>query len=110
MTKISVYEFNSANFKKGGGLKKNAKPELLTFVGKDDEVPTDYTEVAGRIKERVGGVESVRTPYVFTHIILHAGAPNDVGGKKTFMVYQDVFVNGHQFITSPTKLLEALKK
>lgn len=113
MIKIAVYEFNSKNFKKSGGLSKRAEPTVLTFLGKDDETafaPGVYEDVVARIKTRVGGVESVRTPYMFTHIILHAGAPNEVGGKKTYMVFQDVFVNGHEMMTSPTKLLEAFNK
>lgn len=110
MTKISVYEYNTKNFKKGGGLAKRAYPEFSVTTG-DTEAsdPTNYDQVAEGIKKAVKGIHSVVTPYVFTHIIVHSNAEREDGGKKTYFVFEEVITSGHRFMTSPTKLLEALK-
>ncbi len=116
MTKISVYEYNIKNFLKSGKLATRAIPTLCISTG-DTEAgdPTDYADIAKRIKSAVKGIHNLVTPYMFTHIILHSNALIDESnpeqsGRKTYFIYQEFITPAHKFMTSPTKLLEALKQ
>lgn len=80
-----------------GKLKKNAKTEYKTELEKYDP------EVMGRYIKYLG-YSDFQSPYVFTHI----KAKSPYQGQA--VIYQEVMVGGSYLITSPTKLLEALKK
>ena len=103
MRTIKMYEVNAKNFKKGGGLKKSAQTEWSMTLG-DTEANAFENEETGIAKSIARGrtIESVESPYVFTHIRL-------IADGKQYVIYEDVLVAGHYLMTSPTKLLEALK-
>jgi hypothetical protein len=105
-TTIKVYEFNPKNYKKTGALKKNATPEMSLTIsdsldGKDN---SDYNAkyAAKQIKKAIPTFRAT-APYIFSHIEL------SVPPLKKYIVYQTVRVAGTDLITSPTKLLAALK-
>lgn len=107
MKQVQVYELNSSNFTKTGKLHKRAQPEIgLTISdhldGKDHSAE-DTKYIADRIKKAIPNIQNVESPYIFTHIRLTAN-------EKTYLVFEHVRVGGNNIITSPTKLLEELKK
>jgi len=103
--KIAVYDRNQ--YLKSGKLKKKAQVDFgrtLIDVGTTKKsVQTNFTkETAQELKKDYAGFKS---PYFFTHI----EAVKISTGEPVY-IYEDVTINGHKFITSPTKLLEALTK
>ena len=91
MTKIQIYNINQ--FTKSGHLKKNAKPEYTS----------EWPETSNAFKEansiKASGYHDFKTPYVFTHI----NAINKDG--QDVKIFQDVYMNGAKFMTSPTELI-----
>jgi hypothetical protein len=106
MTTIKVYEYNSTNFKKTGGLSKRAKYECSFTVGGDGKEADQsfYKNTADGIRKNIPNITKIETPYIFTHIKLEADG-------KRYMVFQDFTLpNGDTLMTSPTKLREALNQ
>jgi len=95
MKKIEMYEVNAKNYTKTGKIKKSAKTEY-SILGEDSN-----KKIAEAIK-RYRIIESISSPYVFTHIIMKADG-------KQYAIYESVLVGGQYIMTSPTKLLEALQ-
>lgn len=106
MKQIKIYEFNKKNYLKSGRLSKRATPDLSLTIsdhldGKDHS-KEDTAYLADWVMKAMPDITKIESPYIFTHIKLWRGA-------KLFILYEDVTVNGHRFITSPTELLKALK-
>ncbi len=105
MIKISVY--NQSQFLKSGKLKKRAQPDFSRLIGDTGELSDkdqrDFiTETAEKLIKDYTGFES---PYFFTHII----GVSKANGQKVY-IFEDVYINGNKFMTTPKTLLEALNK
>ena len=93
-----MYELSPKNYTTTGKRKKSAKTEWEFHVKDDETIPVkDIAEsiVRGR------NVESIESPYFFTHIIMNADG-------KRYAIYEEVYAAGQYFMTSPTKLLAEL--
>ena len=97
-----VYEFNSKNYKKSGALSKRATPVYASGTAFND---SEYlSRCAKAIMDTVaphGEAVRIETPYMFTYIKLTTSE------GKNYIVYEDVYLNGNKFPTSPQKLYEA---
>lgn len=91
MTKISIYK--ASDFTSKGMLKKRAKAEYQTEVESLD---------AGKMADYLKylGYKDFSSPYFFTHI--KAKSPYH---DEEVKIFQDVYINGNKFITSPKELL-----
>jgi hypothetical protein len=107
-TRIAVYEWGPANFKKNGQLKKNAKfAYSRTIIGHDaDEYKPEKEaqEVVDYFSKWIAPIVQINSPYVFTHIVIHAD------NRKSYMLFQDVMIKGGWLMTSPTALFAEMQK
>lgn len=102
---VQVFELTPKNFTKNGHLSKRAKPII---DDQECQVLGGAEDIAVTIRQRLPGrITLTESPYVFTHIKLET--IDRAGVVRNFIVFEHVWVNGTRLITSPTKLLEALK-
>jgi hypothetical protein len=93
---ISIYKLT--DYKKKGGLKKNAKPVLFYSSTEND---INYTRIANFICD--SGFYLFRKPYIFDHInAMH----KDYG---EVIITQYFLYNGVEIMTTPENLFDALK-
>lgn len=106
MKKVTLYKFDSKNFTKTGKLKKNATPHLGMTIMDTDDTDTKYNNdsIARAIRKSLPDIASITSPYFFTHITI-----NTTDGCR-YIVYETVRVAGTDLMTSPDRLLAALKE
>lgn len=83
---------------------KKAQQEWGMTIGDTDPLPVKSTnEFIAKAMRKAFTIESVESPYIFTHILMRANG-------KVYAIYEEVYAAGQFMTTSPTGLLAELKK
>lgn len=104
---LSIKVYAPSAYLKSGKMKKSAHPEYSRSIGDtgdmDEKTLSDFLgESAVMLKREYGQFSS---PYFFTHI----DAVNKTTGERV-RICEDVYRNGVELMTTPSRLFDLLTK